>query len=82
MDGKLESKFGMVHQFWKEISFDVQFKVSMASVQVVNESQNPGVHSIKWDGKDNNGINVSAGVYIYRIQAGDFVRDEAQRTYG
>ena len=32
-----------------------------------------GYHVANWDGKDNSGKNVASGIYIYRIQAGDFV---------
>ena len=32
----------------------------------------PGYHSISWDGRDKTGAKVSAGVYFYRLQAGDF----------
>jgi hypothetical protein len=31
-----------------------------------------GPHNIIWDGKDMNGYYVPGGIYIYRIQAGDF----------
>ena len=30
-----------------------------------------GAHSIKWDGRDESGKNVSNGIYLYRLQAGD-----------
>ena len=31
-----------------------------------------GFHSVRWDGKDRNGIPVSSGVYLYQIHAGEF----------
>ena len=31
-----------------------------------------GFHSVRWDGRDRNGIPVSSGVYLYQIQAGEF----------
>jgi len=38
----------------------------------VNERQNPGVRSYRWNGTNDNGDFVAAGVYIYTIQAGNF----------
>jgi hypothetical protein len=32
--------------------------------------QDPGIHSVVWDGLDSRGIEVSAGVYIYRLKTG------------
>ena len=35
---------------------------------LINEQQNPGYKSIKWDSKNYNGVQVSAGVYILKIK--------------
>tara|TARA_B100000674_G_C37048116_1_gene561650 strand:- start:183 stop:497 length:315 start_codon:yes stop_codon:yes gene_type:complete len=40
--------------------------------QLVNEDQNSGYKSIQWNATNNQGQSVSAGVYIYSIEAGDF----------
>ncbi|MFC1562574.1 YCF48-related protein [candidate division KSB1 bacterium] len=40
---------------------------------LVDEVKSPGSYNIKWNGKNNYGVTVSTGVYLYRIQAGDFV---------
>ena len=39
---------------------------------LVNKKQFAGFRSIQWDATDNSGQQVSAGMYIYRIQAGEF----------
>jgi flagellar hook assembly protein FlgD len=33
-----------------------------------------GRHEIEWDGRDDRGLQVSAGVYFIRLEAGDEVR--------
>ena len=33
-----------------------------------------GSHSVLWDGTDANGRQVASGVYMYRMQAGDYVQ--------
>lgn len=40
--------------------------------QLVNETQDAGYKSIIWDGRDNSGRTVGAGVYLFRISAGNF----------
>ena len=43
-------------------------------VQLVNTTQEAGFKSVQWDAKDSMGRPVSAGVYLYQIQAGEFVQ--------
>ncbi|MFL3007820.1 MAG: FlgD immunoglobulin-like domain containing protein [Candidatus Neomarinimicrobiota bacterium] len=39
---------------------------------LVNTNQSSGYKSIQWDATNNQGHHVSAGVYLYSIEAGDF----------
>ncbi len=41
---------------------------------LVSKKQLAGNYVVEWDGRDNNGIAVSTGIYFYRIQAGKFNR--------
>jgi hypothetical protein len=41
---------------------------------LVDEVRGPGAHTVTWDGTDASGSTVSAGVYFYRITAGDFTQ--------
>ena len=43
---------------------------------IINEYQAAGLKSALWDGKNNSGQNVSSGVYIYKITAGDFTANK------
>jgi hypothetical protein len=40
--------------------------------KLINQFQNSGRKSIQWDATNNKGQSVSAGVYLYRIQAGNY----------
>ena len=39
---------------------------------LINKNQNSGSKSVQWDATNNQGEPVSAGVYLYKIQAGNF----------
>ena len=41
---------------------------------LVNQSQDAGKNIVVWDGTDNLGRQVSGGVYLYQIQAGEFTQ--------
>ncbi|MEE9167621.1 MAG: T9SS type A sorting domain-containing protein [Candidatus Neomarinimicrobiota bacterium] len=41
---------------------------------LIQGMEEPGYKSVVWDGTDDFGDPVSAGVYLYRIQAGDFTQ--------
>jgi hypothetical protein len=40
---------------------------------LVSGPQQPGFHQVRWDGQDDQGRQVSSGVYFCRIEAGKFV---------
>ena len=43
-------------------------------IRLVNTTQQAGFKSVQWDGSDSMGRPVSAGVYIYQIEAEDIIR--------
>ena len=40
--------------------------------KLVAEEKPPGVYSVLWNGKNDGGLEVPSGVYVYRLQAGRF----------
>jgi len=40
---------------------------------LVNEFQNAGYKSVIWDGKNDNGLAVTSGIYFYKIEADNFI---------
>ncbi len=43
---------------------------------LVNRVEKAGLKSVIWEGKNNTGQNVSSGVYLYRIQAGNYIKSQ------
>ena len=41
---------------------------------LVNERLDPGEHILQWNGQNDNGVNVSSGVYFYRVISGTFMQ--------
>ena len=41
---------------------------------LINEHQPEGFKSVVWDGKNNQGEFLPSGIYIYLIEAGDYVK--------
>ena len=41
---------------------------------LVNGSKDPGIYSVNWDAKDNNGYQVSAGMYLFQLRSGTYVQ--------
>jgi hypothetical protein len=40
---------------------------------ILNQQQNPGYKSLIWDATNDYGKSVSAGIYLYQIQAGEYI---------
>ena len=40
---------------------------------LIHESHEPGFYQAQWDGNNNRGASVSSGMYLARLQVGDFV---------
>ena len=41
---------------------------------LVNATYQPGCHLVRWDGRDYQGHKVASGVYLYRLQAGEYTQ--------
>jgi hypothetical protein len=47
---------------------------------IVNEEKETGYHSVVWDGKDEHGISVESGIYIYRLTTSDGINKTNRMT--
>jgi hypothetical protein len=41
---------------------------------LVNERQTAGYKSVDWDARNDVGVNVASGIYIYKLEAGSFIQ--------
>lgn len=55
-----------------KVSLKVYNTLGQVVKTIVDSDQQPGLYSINWDGKDNQGRQVANGVYLYRLSAGSF----------
>jgi len=39
---------------------------------LVNEHQTAGFKTVRWDGRNDKGSQISTGIYLYKLQAGEF----------
>ena len=53
------------------------YDINGRKVQTLVDNAVPaGNHEVVWDGRDKNGAEVSSGIYFYRIQAKNFVKEQ------
>jgi flagellar hook assembly protein FlgD len=57
----------------KEVELKIFNLLGQEVRTLVNKRQAAGYHSAVWDGRDDAGNPVASGIYLYRIQAGEFV---------
>ena len=64
------------YQLPKYVKVNVSIYNSLGQIVKVlkNKYQPAGSYSVQWDGKDDNGISLSSGIYICRIQALEFTQ--------
>ena len=56
------------------VSVDIYNLMGEKVATLVNQYQNAGYYFTNWDSRNDLGISVSAGVYIYQIKAGKYVQ--------
>ncbi len=62
------------------VTYKVDVKLEVFNVlgqrvrTLVNNEMSVGSYSLEWDGRNDNGEQVSSGLYFYRMQAGHFVK--------
>ena len=57
-----------------DVTIAIYNSLGQEVVTLLDELQNAGPRSVRWDGTDSNGNQVSGGTYIYRLRAGEFVQ--------
>lgn len=55
-------------------AFPIHLTRQQKIASLVDEEQPAGVYSVAWHGKDDRGKNVASGIYLYQLEAKDFVK--------
>jgi hypothetical protein len=60
-------------EFSLPVNSDVRLTIynllGQAVTELINEEISSGSYSVVWNGEDQNGLKVSSGIYLYKIQA-------------
>lgn len=56
----------------EQVSLEIFNTLGQQVRVLVDQHQSTGVQEIKWDGRDHSGHHLAAGVYLCRLQAGNF----------
>ncbi|MGE5431610.1 MAG: discoidin domain-containing protein, partial [Syntrophomonadaceae bacterium] len=54
------------------VRIDIINLLGQVIATLTNSEQNPGVYSIRWNGRDDAGRSAASGVYLYRMQSDNF----------
>ena len=57
-----------------EISIIIYDLVGSKVIEFFSSSRPSGTHSIQWNGTDQQGNRVPAGIYFYQLKTGDFLQ--------
>ncbi|MBN1351031.1 T9SS type A sorting domain-containing protein [candidate division KSB1 bacterium] len=65
----LQTNFGVELPFRSDVTVSIYNVLGQRIRVIVQEELGAGLHSFQWDGKNEAGILVPAGMYLYRLQA-------------
>ena len=57
-----------------DVSIIIYDMVGREVKTLVSDFANPGSYSVVWNAQNNQGLEVSAGMYVYKMISGDFVK--------
>ena len=57
-----------------QVTLTIYDLIGREVTQLINTTQEAGYRSVQWNATDMHGKPVSTGVYLYQIQAGEFVQ--------
>lgn len=59
-----------------DVNLDIYNLLGEKIKPLVSRKQPTGFHQVKWDGRDDSGIPVAGGVYLYRLKAGGTIQSK------